>query len=205
MGQDTEQLTTTPADIEATRAELSRDLDELTDKVNPQRVVERRTQAARGRLGSVRDRVMGGADRARSATPGVGDVAGSVSGSVSGTAHSAVDRVGSTTEGNPLTAGAVAFGLGLLVAGLLPPSEKEKQAAQRVVEAAQEHGQPLVDQARSVGQEIGQQLGDSAAQSAQQVKDSAQESVQHVKQEGQSSAATVKDDAQQKTQEVRGS
>lgn len=201
MGQDTEQLTTTPADIEATRAELSRDLDELTDKVNPQRVVERRTQAARGRISSVRDRVMGGASDARSATPGVGDVAGSVS----GTAHSAVDRVGSTTEGNPLTAGAVAFGLGLLVAGLLPPSKKEAQAAQRVVEAAKEHGQPLVEEARSVGQDIGQQLGDSAAQSAQQVKESAQESVQHVKDEGQTSAQTVKSDTQQKAQEARPS
>jgi hypothetical protein len=53
--------TTTPADIEATRASLSRDIDELTDKVNPTRVVERRKEAAKGRLGSIRDKVMGAA------------------------------------------------------------------------------------------------------------------------------------------------
>jgi hypothetical protein len=44
--------TTTPADIEETRANLTRDIDELTDKVNPTRVVERRKEAAKGRLGS---------------------------------------------------------------------------------------------------------------------------------------------------------
>lgn len=32
MGQDTEQLTTHPADIEVTRADLTRDIDELSEK-----------------------------------------------------------------------------------------------------------------------------------------------------------------------------
>lgn len=209
MGQNAEELSTTPSDIEATRANLSRDLDELTDKVNPARVVDRRKEAARSKVSSVRDRVMGSAHQATPDVAGAGasvrDSASNVAGSVAGSAQSAVGSVGSTTAGNPLTAGAVAFGLGLLVAGLLPPSAKETEAAQRAVDAAKEHGQPLVDEAKSVGQEMGQQLGDSAAQSAQQVKDSAQESVQHVKGEGQSSAQTVKDDAQQKAQEARPS
>ena len=52
---------TTPADIEATRASLSRDIDELTEKVSPARVVDRRKQAARGRLASVRERLLGAA------------------------------------------------------------------------------------------------------------------------------------------------
>ena len=62
MGQNTEELTTTPADIEATRADLTRNIDELSDKVSPQRVVERRKEAARNSLSSVRDKIMGSAD-----------------------------------------------------------------------------------------------------------------------------------------------
>jgi hypothetical protein len=42
VGTQPEELSTSPADIEATRADLSRNIDELTDKVSPQRVMQRR-------------------------------------------------------------------------------------------------------------------------------------------------------------------
>jgi hypothetical protein len=187
MGQSTEELTTTPADIEATRADLSRNLDELTDKVSPQRVVERRKAAARNRLGSVRDKVMGSAPSAPSA--------GDASSSVKDSARAATGTVASATAGNPIVAGLVAFGAGMLVSALLPASEKESEAAQRVVDAAKEHGQPLVDEAKSVGQEVGQDLGDKAAQAAQEVKAQAQGSAETVKREGQTSADQVKTEA----------
>jgi len=205
--------TTTPADIEATRASLSRDIDELTDKVNPTRVVERRKEAAKGRLGSIRDKVMGAAPdlgAVKSHVPGVGSSSGSsgpgvaqrasgvasgVGGSVSDTASGAVDTLGAKAQGNPLAAGLVAFGAGMLISALLPATEKETQVAQRAVDAAKEHGQPVLDEAKSVGQEIGQDLKESATQSAQQVAATAQDSAQTVKQEGQSSAQTVKDEA----------
>jgi len=200
---------TTPADIEATRASLSRDIDELTDKVNPARVVDRRKEAAKGRLGSLRNKVMGAApdlDAVKSRVPGVGSGSGStgpdvgerasgMASSVSGTASGAVDTLGAKAQGNPLAAGLVAFGAGMLLSALLPASEKETQVAQKAVDAAKEHGQPVLDEAKSVAQDMGADLKDSAAQSAQQVKDTAQESVANVKAEGQSSAQTVKDDA----------
>jgi gas vesicle protein len=227
MGQDPEELTTdttltgvghtsgnvpgtttTPRDIEATRASLSRDIDELTDKVSPARVVDRRKEAAKGKIGGLRDKVMGAApdlDTVKSHVPGVGgsgssgpglgERASGVADSVSGTASGAVDTLGSRAQGNPLAAGLVAFGAGMLISALIPASEKEAQVAHQAVEAAKEHGQPLVDEAKSVGQQIGSDLKDSATESAQQVKATAQESVQHVKDEGQSSAQTVKDEA----------
>ena len=192
MGQDTDELTTTPADIEATRADLSRNLDELSDKVSPQRVVERRKEAARDRLASVRHKVMGVAPSSSShGNRSASDTASSVKGS----AQSAVGSVESAAVGNPLVAGAVAFGAGMLISALLPPSTKETQAAQRVVEAAKEHGQPLLDEAKSVGQDMGKDLGDAAASAAQEVKSKAQDSVANVKDEGQASANRVKDDA----------
>ena len=193
MGQNAEELSTTPADIEVTRADLSRNLDELTDKVSPQRVVERRKEAAKSSLASVRDKVMGSAQDAK-ASLGSGSGSGAA-GSVKDSAQAAAGTVGSATAGNPLTAGLVAFGAGMLVSALLPASKQETEAARNVVDAAKEHGQPLVDEAKSVGQEMGQDLGENAAQAAQEVKSQAQDSVENVKQEGQSSVDQVKDQA----------
>jgi gas vesicle protein len=196
MGQDTDQLSTTPADIEATRADLSRNLDELGDKVSPQRVVERRKLAAKNSLSSVREKVMGTAQDAKG-SHGSGS-RGSASGaadSVKDSAQAAAGSLGSATAGNPLTAGLVAFGAGMLISALLPASTKETDAARRVVDTAKEHGQPLLDHTKSVGQDLGQDLGDKAAQAAQEVKAQAQDSAANLKQEGQSSVDQVKDEA----------
>jgi gas vesicle protein len=194
MGQDTDELTTTPADIEATRADLSRNLDELSDKVSPQRVVARRKEAARSSLASVREKLMGSAD-STSSTGLRGNGASGAASSAKDSAQSAVDSLQSATAGSPLTAGLVAFGAGMLISALLPASAKEAEAARRVVETAKEHGQPLLDEAKSVGQDMGKDLGDAAAAAAQEVKSTAQDSVANVKDEGQSSADRVKDEA----------
>lgn len=191
MGTSTEELTMREREIAATRSSLSRDLDELSDKVSPSRVVHRRTEAAKGKLTSVRDKVMGSASdaqhRAASATGSVGD-------SVSGTAQQAVGTVQSKTEGNPLVAGAVAFGAGMLLSSLLPASARETQAAQRAVDAAKDSG--LVDEAKAAGQEMKDHLQDSAQQAAEEIKSTGADAAQHVKEEGQSSAETVKSEAQ---------
>lgn len=192
MGQNTEELTPTPADIEATRSNLTRDIDELTDKVSPARVVDRRKQAAKGRIGSLRDKVMGSASAAGDRVSGT---TSSATGSVSEGATSALDTLEARAQGNPLAAGLIAFGAGMLISALIPASEKESQAAQRLTEVAKEQGQPLIDEAKSVGQDMAGDLKESATDSAQHLKSTAQESAETVKQEGQSSAKTVKDEA----------
>jgi gas vesicle protein len=208
MGQNSEELTTTPADIAATRENLSRDIDELTDKVNPARVVDRRKEAARSRFGSVKERVMGAVPSPSLSSSGgsgggIGSSVSSAKDSVSGSASGALGTVESKAQGNPLAAGLIAFGAGMLISALIPASEKEAQAAQRAVEAAKEHGQPLVDEAKSVGQQMGQDLKESATDSAQQVKATAQDSAQTVKEQGQDSARTVKDQGQASAQTVK--
>lgn len=223
MGSDVEGLSTTPADIEATRASLSRDIDELADKVSPARVVDRRKEAARGRLSSMRDTLIGAAPDLGAVTshvPGVGgsgrpgssggpglgerasgvassasDAASHATDAASGAASGAVDSVGARAQGNPLAAGLVAFGVGMLASALIPASERETRLASQAVDVAQEHGAPLLDEAKSVGQDIAEDLKESATESVQQVKATAQDSAQTVKAEGQSSAETVKNDA----------
>jgi hypothetical protein len=189
MGTSTEELSTTPAEIEQTRANLSRDIDELSDKVSPGRVVQRRKEAARGRIGALRDKVMGSAPGPGAA----GDRLSSAGHSVGSSASGAVDTLQQKAEGNPLAAGVLAFGAGMVLSALLPATEKEAQAASRAVDAAKQHG--VADQAKSVGQDVAQDLTESAKQSAQEVAESAKESAETVRQEGRSSAENIRDQA----------
>lgn len=51
-------------DIEATREDLSRNVDALTEKVSPARVMEHRVDKAKQSISGVRDTVMGSASSA---------------------------------------------------------------------------------------------------------------------------------------------
>ncbi|MFB0840543.1 hypothetical protein ACETK3_21425, partial [Arthrobacter sp. E44] len=53
------------------------------------------------------------------------------------TVSAAPDQVKAKTAGNPLAAGLIAFGAGLLVSSLIPPSQKEREAADQLKTAAQ--------------------------------------------------------------------
>jgi len=174
MGQSTEELTT---QIAGTRETLAQDLDALQDRVSPAAIVERRKAAARGKVTSVKDKVMGGSR--------------GVVGSAGSTGTDAKEAAGDAIEGSPLAAGLIAFGAGLVIAALIPATEAEQRASQKVVDAAQ----PLVEEAKSVGQDIGDNLKESATDAAQQVKETAQGSAQRVQNEGKSSAETVKSQA----------
>jgi hypothetical protein len=166
MGTSTEELN---EDIARTRAELSQDVDALQDKVSPTAILERRKSAVRDRWTSTKHQVMGS-----------GQSAGHSVSDASSHAGSAIEE---RVDGSPLAAGLVAFGAGLVIAGLIPASKAEAQGAQRLTEVAQEHGQPVMDQAKSAAQEVGDHLKDKATEAAHEVKASAQESTDRVKDE----------------------
>jgi gas vesicle protein len=178
MGKEPEVI---ERDIASTRDDLSRDFDALADKVSPGRVVGRQVDSVKGRFAGMRDSVMG--------------TARDTGGAVTSAPSNAADSVSNATQGNPLAAGLIAFGLGWLVASLAPASDKEAQLAGSALDAAKEHAQPVVDQAKSMGQDMGTELKDKTMEAAAELKDSAQESAQHVREEGQSSAQSVKDEA----------
>ena len=95
-------------------------------------------------------------------------------------ASGVVDAAEDKVEGSPLAAGLVAFGAGMLISALMPPSDAEVRASQKLVDAAKEHGQPVIDEAKSQGQEMGARLKESAGQAAEEVKGAAQQSVERV-------------------------
>jgi len=193
--------------IEDTRRELSYDVDALNEKVNPARVVDRRVTAAKGRLTSVKEKVMGSAQDTTSSAHGMAsNAAGSVQDAAStavGAVQQAPDTVIRQTQGNPLAAGLIAFGVGWLVSSLLPASEKEKQLAQQAESAVREHKDQLLEPAKQAAQEIGEQLKPAAQEAMESVKSTAQDAAATVKDEGQAAVQDVQGQAQQSKEKVQ--
>jgi gas vesicle protein len=209
MAQNPEELR---KDIERTRANLGETLEAIGDRVSPGRMVERRTQRVRSRLSSMKVAVMGSAHDASGA---VSDRAAGVAGTAQSTAQGALEAAGTKveqmreapqavrrqTQGNPLAAGIVAFGAGLLLATLLPPTEAEQELSQSLTDQLE----PLKDQAQQAVQELKEgvsgaaseattQVKDQAVQSAEAVKDQTRAATEEVTSQAQSSASTVRDE-----------
>lgn len=204
--------------IEDTRRELSYDVDALSEKVNPARVVDRRVTAAKGRMTGLKDKVMGSAhDTTQSAHGMASNAAGSVqgaAGSAAGTVQDAASTAAGAiqgapdaairqTQGNPLAAGLIAFGVGWLVSSLLPATQREQQLAQQAETAVRDNKDTLLAPAKQAAQEIGEQLKPAAQDAVESVKSTAQDAAATVKEEGQSAASDVQGQAQHSKETVQ--
>ncbi|MFT7710582.1 DUF3618 domain-containing protein [Clavibacter tessellarius] len=178
MSDNPEQIR---AEIERTRNELSTDVDAVADKVTPAKVAQRQTDKVRGALSNVKDSVLGSASDAQSRA---GDAAGGAK---------------AKAKGNPVGLGLVAFGAGLLIASLIPASDKEKELASTVKDKAQ----PLVEKATDAAEDVASELKEPAQEAAQQVAGTARDSAETVRSEAQSTAQDVKDSAQDATRTVQ--
>jgi hypothetical protein len=176
------------AGIEATRSELSYDVDALADKVTPSKIAHRKTEELRGRMGAMRDRVMGAASDAK-------DVAADAAGDMRGAAQ----RAGDKAQGNPLAVGLIAFGVGWLAASLMPTSSKEKELAA----TAREKAEPLMDDMKEQAKESAEHLKQPATDAAQAVKESATDAAQEVRGEAQGAASDLQEHARQSGDELR--
>jgi ElaB/YqjD/DUF883 family membrane-anchored ribosome-binding protein len=145
-------------DIETTRNSLRDDVDRFTEKVSPGRVVGRRVDRVKDGAATMRERVMG-------AVPDTGQVRDAAT-TVGDTAAAAPQAVRRQTQGSPLAAGVVAFGIGMVLAGLVPATEREQQLARSAQQSAKG---PLQEKAK----EIASELRDPAQQAVEQVKETA--------------------------------
>ena len=183
MGKTAEELR---SEIAQQRIDLTRDFEMIGDRVSPARIVERRTEAAKGRVRRMRDAVMGTADdvtgSAGTAVGSLRDSAGEATGRVGEVVHQAPHQIEQGTRGNPLAAGMVAFGLGLLAATVLPSTRKERQLARQVqpqleqaAHAAAETGRQVAQEMQPAVQQAGSELTEVAKQAAGEVQHTAQE------------------------------
>ncbi|WP_431873670.1 DUF3618 domain-containing protein [Micromonospora marina] len=209
MSTDPEQIR---REIEATRNNLSSDVDALAYKVSPSRIVDDRKQRVRSALTNVKDKVMGTAsdlghssghaahsvgDHASSMASTVGDKAQSAAATVSDAAHRAPQVVRQKSEGNPIAAGVIAFGVGMLVSSLIPATRREQQVAAQVKEKATEHGGVVKEKLGEVAGELKDELREPAQHAAESVKATAQDAAYTVKDDGRAAAHDVRHSAEQ--------
>ncbi|HEX6424935.1 MAG TPA: DUF3618 domain-containing protein [Acidimicrobiales bacterium] len=189
MGKSADEVR---ADIEDTRRDMSETIDAIADRTSPQRVIRRRRERMATGFRSVKNRVMGQADSGYGSAGGqvrsLSEGAQERAGDLAGHARQAPDMVMQQTQGNPLAAGVIAFGAGLLAASLVPPSEAEQRLAGKL----SEHAQPLQDEMRQAGEQVAQDLKGKAQEGAEQVKSRAQDAAATVQEDARGSADEVK-------------
>ncbi|WKU07905.1 DUF3618 domain-containing protein [Micromonospora sp. HUAS LYJ1] len=215
MSTDPDQIR---REIEATRNSLSSDVDALAYKVSPGRIVDDRKQRARNALQNVRDRVMGTAsdlghgtshaahsvgDRAAAAASAVGEGAHAAASSVGDAAQRTPQMIRQKSEGNPIAAGLIAFGVGMLVSSLIPASRREQDLAAQVREKAGEHSGAVKEKLGAVAGELTEELREPARQATESLRGTAQEAVHAVRDDTRSAARDVRNSAQQSREQVR--
>ncbi|MFD4985412.1 DUF3618 domain-containing protein [Streptomyces sp. NPDC058372] len=195
MGTTPDELRT---DVEQRRARLARDVDLLSNKVTPRRIAQRKAGQARGRLTSMKERVMGSA---RDTTAGMKDTARGAAQSASqltDSAEGAKDQIGDAlqqgpaqarqqTQGNPIAAGLIAFGAGMLTAALMPTTEAEERVGQQLRDRSDELLEPVKREAGRAAHDVNEELRQPAAEAAEAVKSTAQEAAQATKKQAEDS------------------
>lgn len=181
------------ADIEATRARLGTNVDAVADKVTPSHIVQRQTDRVKENVKDavfgVKDKVMGAADHTadhvHSTTGSVGSHVSDAGSAVAG----APGQLKNSTQGNPLAAGLIAFGAGLLVSSLIPASQKEREAADALKSAAE----PLTTELTDAAKHVAEGLKAPAQEAMENVKATAADATDHLKADGQAAVEDVKD------------
>ncbi|HEV7651540.1 MAG TPA: DUF3618 domain-containing protein [Actinophytocola sp.] len=211
-------------DIERTQRNLSSDVDRLTDKVTPGRIVHRRMSHARRAMTNMRERVMGTTTSSGSMTGGgsttggaistaqekIGEGASTLADNTSSAASSVAQAVEEApqairrgTEGNPLAAGLIAFGAGWLLSSLVPASKVEQQLAEQAKDAAQEYGRPVAEHLGHAAEEVRDNMREPAQQAVESVKDTATDAAGTVADEAKNAASDVGDRAEEAKSSVQ--
>jgi gas vesicle protein len=183
------------SDIEATRARLGTNVDAVADKVTPSNIVHRQTDKVKEAVFGVKEKVMGAADdvntKVHSGVHARTDSAGDALHDAGEAIGDAPRQVKVKTQGNPMAAGLIAFGAGMLLSSLIPASEKEREAADALKSAAE----PMTTQLTEAAKDMAEGLKEPARDAMENVKATATDAAQNVKAESQNAASDVKDRA----------
>lgn len=171
-------------DIQRTRGNLSEDVDAIADKVSPSSIAHRQGERIKGSVRRAKDAVMGSAE---SAGEGASDML-----------HNAPDTMVSKTRGNPLAAGLIAFGAGLLVSSLIPGSEQERD----MVHTLKEKAEPLTEELSEAAKTIAEDMKEPTTEAVENLKSSARESAETLRTDTADEASHLKDQASDAAENV---
>jgi hypothetical protein len=173
-------------------------LEAIGDRLSPDRMMERRKAAVMIRLQRIRESVMGSPDYDEPANQGLRDRASDMASSAGDAARGAADRIqhapdrlAEQTRGNPLAAGLIAFGAGMLVATAFPRTRAEE----RVVDSATPALETAKQELREGGRELAAGAKEHAQEAAHNVSESASQATREVADHAKTSAEKVKDQA----------
>ncbi len=189
MSKDSHELR---ADIAQTRDELRNDVDAIVDKVSPSHIAHRQTAKIKDSLTRAKETVMGRSDDVREHTQHVAHDA-------SEAVHEAPHKVAQQTRGNPLAAGLIAFGAGVLASSLIPGSRQEEKLVQRMKDKAE----PLTTELSDAAKQVAEDMKEPATAMIDDLRDTAQQSVDRVKSEAMSESEHLKQEAKNIVQESK--
>ena len=197
-------------DAAKTRDSLGKDVNRLTDQVSPSSFLQRRKAKLQESAGSMKDRLMGSSDTpgqaAKDKAHAAKDKAGSAVSSVKDATDSLGSKVGEAvssdsvrqqTQGNPIAAGLIAFGVGWLLSSLVPASQAEQAAASKVEQTA---GDPLKQSAQDVASNLQQPLQESAQAVKSVATDAAAKTADHAREAASDVSDKARDAAPDRTQ-----
>ena len=219
-------------EIERTQANLSQDVDALTEKVTPSKIVERRVDRVRDTATRLKDKVMGSpsdsghtvssggvgaaasraGDRvsgtAAAAASSVQDAASSATGAVQDAAPTAADRLQEAPQAVRRQARGNPLAAGLIAFGagwLISSLLPASRREQELAEQTKQVAQEKVQPVLSqVASDVADNLREPAQQAAESLRSTAQDAGQTVADEGRSAAQDVQGRAQDAAGTVRG-
>lgn len=178
MGETTEELM---REIDDTRSSMTGTLEAIGDRVSPGRVFERRRNRVVNWCLRTKDRVMGTAEN-------LTDRAGGTAHRVSDVPVAAMETVRSNAAGAPLVTGGIAFGIGLLIGSVIPPSRTERQLGQQ----AQHAVEPVKNELQEAGRDLVQNLREPVTDAVNDVKETARSGAEQLRERTVESTEEIK-------------
>jgi hypothetical protein len=191
MADRTDQLR---EDIDQKRDDIGYTVDQIQNRVSPGRITARGGYRLRRWWIDAKDRILGNDQseypwerRVQEVSNRVGNVTDRASEVMSEVREGVAETprmLRRQTQGNPVAAGFIAFGGGLLVGTLLPETQTERDAAKRlepsltgIAQEAGEIGKDVAEDVKTTAVEAIDEVKDSASAAAEGVKDEAKEAM----------------------------
>jgi gas vesicle protein len=191
------------------RERMGDTLEAIGDRLSPERMVQRRRAAVGQAWYRMRTSIMGspdyeepatsrmselfehsGAPAMHTAKQGAQTAVDTAKEAAQGVQHGiqqAPETIKEQAAGNPIAAGLVAFGAGMLLASLLPKSRTEERVAQQ----ARPQLEGAMEQLKSAGQDVASQAKEHAQDAAQELKSTGTEAASNVAEQTRESSREV--------------